>query len=134
MDKGEIVLYKAQSDDVTIGVIVEDETVWLTQGQMAELFETTPQNITTHIRNVYKENELERTPTCKDFLQVRMEGGRNVSRKAKHYNLDVIISVGYRVKSQRGVQFHYFTPQQKTHPDRSPPPHCQAKYDKIIGL
>jgi hypothetical protein len=111
MDKGEIVLYKPQSDDVTIDVIVESETVWLTQAQMAELFETTPQNVTTHIRNVYKEKELEREATCKDFLQVQTEGGRSVSRKAQHYNLDVIISVGYRVKSQRGVQFRRWATQ-----------------------
>jgi hypothetical protein len=78
---------------------------------MAELFETTPQNITTHIRNVYREKELELDATCKDFLQVRSEGGRSVSRKAKHYNLDVIISVGYRVKSQRGVQFRRWATQ-----------------------
>jgi hypothetical protein len=111
MGKGEIVLYKPQSDDVTIDVIVDSETVWLTQAQMAELFETTPQNITTHIGNVYKEKEAERNATCKDFLQVRTEGGRSVSRKAKHYNLDVIISVGYRVRSQRGVQFRRWATQ-----------------------
>lgn len=105
MDKGEIILYKPQSESIAIDVLVENETVWLTQAQMAELFETTPQNITTHIRNVYKEKEAERDATCKDFLQVQTEGGRSVSRKAKHYNLDVIISVGYRVKSQRGVEF-----------------------------
>jgi hypothetical protein len=111
MDKGEIVLYRPQDESVAIDVLVESETVWLTQAQMAELFETTPQNITTHIRNVYKEKELERSPTCKDFLQVQTEGGRAVSRKTKHYNLDVIISVGYRVKSLRGVQFRRWATQ-----------------------
>jgi prophage antirepressor-like protein len=105
VDKGEIILYRPQNESIAIDVLVEDETVWLTQAQMAELFETTPQNITMHIRNVYKEKELERDSTCKDFLQVGDEGGRSVSRKVKCYNLDVIISVGYRVKSQRGVQF-----------------------------
>jgi hypothetical protein len=111
MDKGEIILYRPQSESIAIDVLVEDETVWLTQAQMAELFETTPQNITTHIRNMYKERELERSATCKDFLQVQTEGGRSVSRKAKHYNLDVIISAGYRVKSQRGVQFRRWATQ-----------------------
>jgi hypothetical protein len=111
MDKGEIILYRPQDDDVAIDVLVENETVWLTQAQIAELFETTPQNITIHIRNVYKEKELERSATCKDFLQVRTEGGRSVTRKAKHYNLDVIISVGYRVKSHRGVQFRRWATQ-----------------------
>jgi hypothetical protein len=111
MDKGEIILYRPHGDDVAIDVLVENETVWLTQAQIAELFETTPQNITVHIRNVYKEKELEHSSTCKDFLQVRTEGGRSVTRKAKHYNLDVIISVGYRVKSQRGVQFRRWATQ-----------------------
>ena len=72
---------------------------------MAELFQTTPQNITLHIRNVYKEGELEILSTCKDFLQVQKEGNRIVKRVQKLYNLDVIISVGYRVKSMRGTQF-----------------------------
>ena len=79
----------------------DNETVWLTQAQMAELFQTTPQNITIHISNVYNEGELEEESTCKDFLQVQNEGGRNVNRNKKFYNLDVIISVGYRVKSLR---------------------------------
>jgi prophage antirepressor-like protein len=111
MNKGEIVLYRTKNNDVAIDVIVEEETVWLTQAQMAKLFETTPQNITAHIRNAYSENELERESTCKDFLQVQTEGGRSVSRKKRHYNLDMIITVGYRVKSQRGVQFRRWATQ-----------------------
>ena len=82
-----------------------NETVWLTQAQMAKLFETTPQNITLHIKNVYAEQELDADSTCKDFLQVREEGNRKIKRMQKFYNLDVIISVGYRVKSKRGTQF-----------------------------
>lgn len=101
---GEIVVY--QPDDVTrLEVRVNDETVWLTQAQMASLFQTTPQNVTIHIRNIYKEGELEINPTCKDYLQVQYEGTRTVKRMQKIYNLDVIISVGYRVKSIRGTQF-----------------------------
>ena len=100
----ETILYQPD-DAVKLEVRVEDETVWLTQQQMAELFETTSQNITMHIRNLYKEGELDIEPTCKDFLQVRTEGNRNVRRIQKTYNLDVIISVGYRVKSLRGTQF-----------------------------
>ena len=111
MNKGEIILFQPHDSDVVVDVLVEDETVWLTQAQMAELFETTSQNITTHVRNVYEEKELMRDSTCKDFLQVRVEGGRSVSRRTKHYNLDVIISVGYRVKSQRGVQFRRWATQ-----------------------
>lgn len=105
MNKGEIIIYQTPDGVTQLDVKVEDETVWLTQGQMAELFDTTSQNITIHIANVYDEGELEQQSTCKDFLQVRKEGSRNVQRSLAHYNLDVIISVGYRVKSQRGTQF-----------------------------
>ena len=103
-NNGEIVLYNPD-DTIRLEVRMNDETVWLSQAQMAELFQTTPQNITIHIRNVYKEGELEIQPTCKDFLQVQKEGERVVKRVQKLYNLDVIISVGYRVKSFRGTQF-----------------------------
>ena len=103
-DKNEIILYQP-NEAIKLEVRLDDETVWLTQAQMAELFETTSQNVTMHIRNVYKEGELYMESTCKDFLQVRFEGSRQVKRMQKFYNLDVIISVGYRVKSQRGVQF-----------------------------
>ena len=103
-DKDEIILYQPD-ETVKLEVKMEDDTVWLTQQQMADLFETTPQNITTHIRNLYNEGELDINPTCKDSLQVRMEGNRKIKRVQKYYNLDVIISVGYRVKSLRGTQF-----------------------------
>ena len=84
---------------------LENETIWLTQDMMAKLFETTPQNITMHIKNIYEDEELEQNSTCKDFLQVRNEGKRTVSRKLTHYNLDMILSVGYRIKSKTAVQF-----------------------------
>ena len=100
----EIVLYNPDKS-VNIEVRLEDETVWLTQAQMALLFDTTPQNVTMHIRGIYGDEELLESSTCKDFLQVRQEGQRMVTRKQKIYNLDVIISVGYRVKSKRGVEF-----------------------------
>ncbi len=103
-NQGEIILYQPD-ETIKLEVRLEDETVWLTQAQMAELFQTTPQNITIHIKSVYKEKELEQMATCKEDLQVRLEGGRTVQRKQKFYNLDVIISVGYRVKSKRGTQF-----------------------------
>ncbi|NDW19654.1 cytochrome C biogenesis protein CycH [Dysgonomonas sp. 216] len=105
MNKGEVIIYKSPDGTTNLDVKLENETVWLSQAQMAELFETTPQNITLHISNVYKEGELEQMSTCKDFLQVRQEGKRQVQRNLSHYNLDIIISVGYRVKSQRGTQF-----------------------------
>ena len=102
--KSEILLYQP-NETVSLEVRLDENTVWLSQAQMAELFQTTPQNITLHIRNVYKEGELEILSTCKDFLQVQKEGNRTVKRVQKLYNLDVIISVGYRVKSMRGTQF-----------------------------
>lgn len=102
--QGEIILYQPD-ETVRLEVRLEDETVWLTQAQMAELFQTTKNNITLHIGNVYKEKELLPIPTSKESLLVQMEGNRQVTRKRYLYNLDVIISVGYRVKSKRGTQF-----------------------------
>ena len=104
VQQGEIILYQPD-ETVRLEVRLEDDTVWLTQTQMAELFQTTKNNVTIHIGNVYKENELTPDSTSKESLLVRMEGNRRVTRKAKLYNLDVIISVGYRVKSLRGTEF-----------------------------
>lgn len=113
--QGEIILYQPDEtvrlERLRVGglcpgmVRLEDDTVWLTQQQMAELFQTTKNNVTLHIGNVYKEHELVAESTSKESLLVRMEGKRQVTRQRKLYNLDVIISVGYRVKSQRGTQF-----------------------------
>ena len=100
-----VVIYRTDDNTLQLEVQVAEETVWLNQKQMAGLFNTTPQNITMHIGNIYKEQELSKEATCKDFLQVQMEGGKEKQRVTKCYNLDVIISVGYRVKSQRGTQF-----------------------------
>ncbi|MDO9475517.1 MAG: RhuM family protein [Pseudohongiella sp.] len=94
-----------ESGDNPVQVRLEGETVWLTQAQVAELFAVTPQNVTMHLKKVYEEHELAEEATCKDFLQVQTEGGREVKRKRKHYNLDAIISVGYRVNSRRATQF-----------------------------
>lgn len=105
LSKGEIAIYTSSDGKISLDAKLENETIWLTQDMMAQLFETTPQNITMHIKNVYNEEELEQTSTCKDFLQVRMEGKRNVSRKLTHYNLDMILSVGYRIKSKTAVRF-----------------------------
>ena len=101
----QIIIYQTEDGQTQVDVRLENETVWLTQAQMAELFEKTPQNITMHIGNVYKEGELEKESTCKEYLQVQQEGKRKVSRMVKYYDLDVIISVGYRVKSKRGTAF-----------------------------
>ena len=100
-----VVIYRTEDNTLQLDVQVANESVWLTQKQMAWLFNTTPQNVTMHIKNIYKEKELLPETTCKDFLQVQNEGGLEKRRVAKFYNLDVIISTGYRVKSQRGTQF-----------------------------
>jgi len=102
--KGEIVMYQPD-ETIRLEVRVENDTVWLTQAQMAELFDATKQNISLHIINVYSEGELDELSTVKDCLTVRQEGQRMVKRHVLYYNLDVIISVGYRVKSLRGTRF-----------------------------
>lgn len=104
-NKGEIVIYKNNSGQISFEAKLEDETIWLTQDMMAKLFETTVPNINMHIKNVYDEEELEQNRTIKDFLIVRKEGNRTVSRKIVHYNLDMILSVGYRIKSKTATQF-----------------------------
>lgn len=101
----EIVVYEAPDGNVRVEVLVGDDTVWLTQKQMADLFDTGPRNIGIHIQNAYGEGELSEGATAKDSFIVQSEGGRRVRRRVQHYNLDMIISVGYRVKSKRGTQF-----------------------------
>ena len=108
--RGEIVLYQPDAN-ITMEVRLEQETVWLTQAQMVELFKSTKQNISLHINNIYKESELTQVSTVKDYLTVQTEGGRTVKRTLRYYNLDVIISVGYRVKSQVGTRFRQWANQ-----------------------
>ncbi len=105
MEQNQIVIYQTEDGQTQIDVRLENDTVWLTQAQMAVLFDKTPQNITMHIRNAYNEGELDKSATCKEYLQVQTEGRRTVKRIQKFYDLDVIISVGYRVKSKRGTAF-----------------------------
>lgn len=100
----EIIIYQPD-DELKLDVRVENETVWLSQQQMVELFQVTKQNVSLHISNIYKEGELEKSTTVRKYLTVQMEGSRTIKRKIAFYNLDVIISVGYRVKSLRGTQF-----------------------------
>ena len=109
--ENEIIIYQTQDGQTKIDVRIENETVWLTQNQMAELFQTTKQNISLHIKNIFEEGELLEVSTVKDYLTVQNEGSRQVSRNVTHYNLDVIISVGYRVKSLRGTQFRIWATQ-----------------------
>jgi len=101
----QIILYQAEDGTTKIEVRLENENVWLTQKMMSELFQTTPQNITIHLKNIFDEGELKEDATCKDFLQVQTEGSRKVERKQKLYNLDAIISVGYRIKSLIATKF-----------------------------
>jgi hypothetical protein len=101
----EIVLYQTEDGGTRIQVRLEEGTVWLTQALLAELYQTTPQNVTLHIKEIYADGELDEGATCKEFLQVRREGEREVRRTLKHYRLEMILAVGYRVRSQRGVQF-----------------------------
>ncbi len=105
MTSGELILYTAEDGSVAIQLRAEGGSVWITQAEMASLFQTTPQNITLHVKAVYAEGELLPEATCKEHLQVRREGGRQVKRALKHYNLDMILAVGYRVRSHRGTQF-----------------------------
>lgn len=98
----DIVLFETDDREIKLSVLVEQETVWLTQAQMTELFATTKQNVSLHINNCFKEGELDKDSVVKDFLTTASDGKKYIT---KHYNLDVIISVGYRVKSKRGVEF-----------------------------
>jgi hypothetical protein len=108
---GEMLIYQTEDGQTRIQVRVEHETVWLTQKQMTELFQTTKQNISLHIQNIFEEGELQPEATVKEYLTVQTEGDRQVERRVEHYNLDVIISVGYRVKSLRGTQFRIWATQ-----------------------
>lgn len=105
-----IEIYKS-ADGVEVSVVIDKETVWVTQKQMAELFNTTPQNITIHLKRIYKEGEIDEKVTCKEYLQVQTEGKRQVSRKQLTYNLDAILSVGYRVNSKRGTKLSQWVTQ-----------------------
>ena len=104
-EQGEIVIYQSEDGKILIDVKIEDETVWLTQQQMADLFQTSRTNVVEHIKHIYEEQELEENATCRNFRQVRLEGNREVKRNIPHYNLDMIISLGYRVKSIIATQF-----------------------------
>ena len=104
-EKGEVIIYQTEDGLTKIEVKMQDETVWLTQQQMAGLFQTSGTNVIDHIKNIYEEGELEESLTCRKFRQVRTEGNRQVSRELPYYNLDMIISLGYRVKSSTATHF-----------------------------
>lgn len=104
-DKGEIIIYQSEVGQTKVDVRMEEESLWLTQQQMADLFQTTKQNISLHLKNIYEEGELIEAATVKEFLTVRKEGKREVQRALAYYNLDVVISVGYRIKSHIATKF-----------------------------
>lgn len=103
--QSEIILYQTEDGRTRIQCRLENESLWLTQAQIAELFQVTPQNVTIHLGTIYEEGELTEGATCKELLQVRSEGRREVSRRLRFYNLPAILAVGYRVRSHRGTQF-----------------------------
>ena len=106
--KGELtdfLLYTSPSVDIRVEAFLHDKNIWLTQKRMAELFNVTPQNITIHFKNVFETVELKEISTCKKFLQIQNEGGRDVERNFKYYNLDAILSIGYRINSSQATNF-----------------------------
>ena len=107
---GNIVIYNLDDGNTKIDVMVEDETVWLSQQQMAELFHTSRTNVIDHINNIYEEEELDKNSTCRNFRQVRTEGNRRVTREIPYYNLDMIISLGYRIKSKIATKLFFIFP------------------------
>ena len=111
MEENKIVIYQTEDGQTQIDVRMENETVWLTQAQMAELFQTDRTSVVRHINNIYRVEELERESTCAKFAQVQIEGKRTVKRAIPYFNLDMIISVGYRVNSKRGVKFRQWANQ-----------------------
>lgn len=110
-NKNEILIYEDKDGITKVNVTFTDEDIWLTQSQLADIYKTSRENITMHISNIYKDNELPKDSTCKKFLQVQNEGGRSVKRNIDHYNLDMIIALGYRVQSEIAVRFRIWATQ-----------------------
>lgn len=110
-NRGEIVLYKSEDGNIKVDVLMQNETVWLNQGQLCDLFQKSKATISEHIRNIFEEKELEYDSTVRKFRTVQIEGDRQIERSIDYYNLDVIISVGYRVKSTQGTQFRIWATQ-----------------------
>ncbi|MDD3082506.1 MAG: RhuM family protein [Desulfobacterales bacterium] len=109
--KGEIVVYQSHDGQVKLDVRLERETLWMTQSDMAQLFQCSADNISLHLKNIFEEGELDSVSTTEDFSVVRQEGVRQVARKLTHYNLDVVISVGYRIKSLIATRFRIWATQ-----------------------
>lgn len=105
IELGDILIYQTEKGDTRIDVFFQNDDIWMSQSTLAKLYNTTPQNITTHIRNIYADGELDEISTCKEFLQVQTEGNRQIRRKKKHYNFKMILAIGYRVRSNVGMHF-----------------------------
>lgn len=104
-NKGKILIYQNEKGDTKIDVFFQDNDIWLTQAALAKLYQTTPQNITLHIKNIYSDEELLPEATCKEYLQVQIEGGRQIRRSQKNYNFQMVLAIGYRVRSRIGMHF-----------------------------
>ncbi|HPJ21754.1 MAG TPA: RhuM family protein, partial [Clostridia bacterium] len=102
---GDILIYQNEKGETKIDAYFNEETIWLTQKSIANLYQTSSQNVTMHINHIYEEGELDSEVTCKSYLQVQKEGLREVTRKIKHYNLDMVLAIGYRVRSYVGIHF-----------------------------
>lgn len=102
---GNILIYQNESGDTKVDAYFNDSSIWMTQKSIAQLYQTSPQNITLHIKNIYADGELQENPTCKDYLQVQTEGNRAIKRTVKIYNLDMILAIGYRVRNNIGIHF-----------------------------
>lgn len=111
MEENKIIIYTSSDGQTKIDVRLEDETLWLTQQQIAELYQTSRTNVVEHIKHIYEEQELDENSTCRNFRQVRIEGSRQVEREMLFYNLDMIISLGYRIKSRIATHFRQWATQ-----------------------
>lgn len=104
-NNGNILIYQNEKGDTKIDAFFNDSTIWMSQRSIAELYQTSAQNITLHIKNIYEDGELEENSTCKNYLQVQQEGNRQVQREVKVYNLQIILAIGYRVRNNIGIHF-----------------------------
>ena len=111
--KHQVEIYQS-SKGIEVDIMLENDTVWATQRQMAEIFDTTPQNTTLHLKKIYQDGEIDERSTCKEYLRIQTEGKRKVRRKQLFYNLDAILSVGYQINSKRGTHFRQWATQRLT--------------------
>ncbi len=113
-NKGNIIIYQSEDGNIRLDVRLEEKTVWLTQQQMAELYGSSRTNVVEHIKHIYEEGELQENATCRNFRQVRQEGNREVAREIPYYNLDMIISLGYRIRSIIATRFRQWATERHT--------------------